>query len=425
MDDDDSPEASRNKHFHCYLLTSKDPKHPYKVYVGFTVNPQRRIRQHNGLLKHGGAYRTQRSGRPWAFAVIVHGFLTKKMALQFEWAWQNCHRSLAVRSAIGDEPARTLRRKRGVRGQLEILKVLLLQCPDLFSGSNLQLFFFDKSFQSKYANIKIQNVQPNVPEYPIHLVHACCELPSSVSRNHATTRSRKGRIQSDAIENLSESNIQNGRSPGSCMWCRRKIMESDCVSCFSCSQSMHSVCAELYFDDGHPECPSCGAVLGSYFGESDDEEDGSNHSVISCDVQTIGSKPTNFHYTHTENAVSFPTPFAVHTLPNSPIGTTQLTRHHPLVPPTVTFDNDSALDDDIQITGIGNATQPEIGICNNRPHNSSNSSFSGSMPNCAPSLSKRNPRTAKPWKYSSTQIRTTRFMISFRTDTVENTQLKS
>ena len=44
----------------CYLLT---PRHPPKkgrvTYVGFTVDPARRLRQHNGEIK-GGAMRTKR-----------------------------------------------------------------------------------------------------------------------------------------------------------------------------------------------------------------------------------------------------------------------------------------------------------------------------------------------------------------------------
>ena len=79
---------NKSSHYHCYLLRSCDPKHPYKTYIGFTVNPHNRIRQHNGILKAGGARRTKRSGRPWEFVAIVHGFPDNITALQFEWAFQ-------------------------------------------------------------------------------------------------------------------------------------------------------------------------------------------------------------------------------------------------------------------------------------------------------------------------------------------------
>lgn len=41
------PKANpRKKFFHCYLLQSQDPKHKRSTYIGFTVDPGRRIRQH-------------------------------------------------------------------------------------------------------------------------------------------------------------------------------------------------------------------------------------------------------------------------------------------------------------------------------------------------------------------------------------------
>lgn len=42
----------------CYLLESKNPKGKGRSYVGFTVNPRRRIRQHNGEIANG-AYKTK------------------------------------------------------------------------------------------------------------------------------------------------------------------------------------------------------------------------------------------------------------------------------------------------------------------------------------------------------------------------------
>jgi predicted GIY-YIG superfamily endonuclease len=45
--------------FGCYLLESKNPKSKGRTYVGFTVNPRRRIRQHNGEIVNG-AFKTKR-----------------------------------------------------------------------------------------------------------------------------------------------------------------------------------------------------------------------------------------------------------------------------------------------------------------------------------------------------------------------------
>jgi predicted GIY-YIG superfamily endonuclease len=68
--------------WHCYLLVSDDNK---QTYIGATVDPDRRVQQHNGQ-KAGGAKRTK--GRQWSRAVLVSGFPDERAALQFEWAWK-------------------------------------------------------------------------------------------------------------------------------------------------------------------------------------------------------------------------------------------------------------------------------------------------------------------------------------------------
>ena len=57
-----------------------------KHYIGATVCPQRRLRQHNGEIQ-GGAQRTTSRG-PWTFECVIKGFRTWKEALQFEWAFK-------------------------------------------------------------------------------------------------------------------------------------------------------------------------------------------------------------------------------------------------------------------------------------------------------------------------------------------------
>ncbi|KAH8393844.1 hypothetical protein KR215_002260, partial [Drosophila sulfurigaster] len=81
--------AQKGHFYGVYLLCSQSLEQRYhgKCYVGFTVNPKRRIRQHNRGCDFGGARKTSKKG-PWQMVMIVHGFPNNIAALQFEWAWQ-------------------------------------------------------------------------------------------------------------------------------------------------------------------------------------------------------------------------------------------------------------------------------------------------------------------------------------------------
>lgn len=69
----------------CYLLECNK-----KTYVGATLDPDRRFKQHNGLLS-GGAKATR--GFIWRRVCLVGVFPEERDALQFEWKWKNLTKS--------------------------------------------------------------------------------------------------------------------------------------------------------------------------------------------------------------------------------------------------------------------------------------------------------------------------------------------
>ena len=72
------------KQHYVYVLQSM--VNPKRTYVGYTVNPARRLRQHNGEIKGGAKYTT--ACRPYQMICYISGFADERSALQFEW---RCH----------------------------------------------------------------------------------------------------------------------------------------------------------------------------------------------------------------------------------------------------------------------------------------------------------------------------------------------
>jgi predicted GIY-YIG superfamily endonuclease len=143
-------------HLYCYLLQSDVPR-SLRTYIGFTVDPSRRLRQHNGEIG-SGARKTQK-GRPWRMLCFVGGFPNKIVGLQFEWQWQNPQLSRIARL----ETAHT----HGLRNAHKQLHTLcaLLQCK-LWKQLDLQIWCTDRS---TYATLTAQSCALRIQSH-IHLL---------------------------------------------------------------------------------------------------------------------------------------------------------------------------------------------------------------------------------------------------------------
>jgi structure-specific endonuclease subunit SLX1 len=74
-----------------YCLATLDP--PIQTYIGATVDADRRLKQHNGILAGGAKYTHTRPDQ-WYRVCYVKGFDDFRRALSFEWHWKHYARRL-------------------------------------------------------------------------------------------------------------------------------------------------------------------------------------------------------------------------------------------------------------------------------------------------------------------------------------------
>ncbi len=107
----EATETDDHQEWYCYLLITDDSS---ATYVGATVNPDRRLRQHNKEIKGGARATGMRvdAGHKWRRVCRVSGFPDNHAALQFEWRWKHLSRRVGLT-------------KRPLERRLEALKRLL------------------------------------------------------------------------------------------------------------------------------------------------------------------------------------------------------------------------------------------------------------------------------------------------------------
>ena len=229
----------------CYLLASQSEQHRNHAYIGFTVDPRRRLRQHNGELE-GGAKQTSRK-RPWLMVLVVHGFPCKAAGLRFEWAWQNPRESLLTREAV--QTLTGLGNQRHVKAKLHILYHMLHVAP--FCGFPLTVQFLTQSCH-KYLD--------KVPPPPPH-VNVRIEPVDGLY----IYRLAEHMVLASAVA-PDDSSLQ-----GICGVCRRSLPDINDpegpLECRDCHLQAHITCLAMRFVAAdqviptHGPCPSCGMRL--------------------------------------------------------------------------------------------------------------------------------------------------------------------
>mmetsp|Transcript_5797 Transcript_5797/g.7275 ORF Transcript_5797/g.7275 Transcript_5797/m.7275 type:complete len:279 (-) Transcript_5797:63-899(-) len=245
----------RRKKFFCYLVVSKNPRFSKATYIGFTMNPSRRIRQHNGEIVNG-AWKTSRK-RPWAFAVVIEGFPTKISALQFEWAWQNPNKHRGVKK---DLPT-NIHKKPGCGPKFQILGMLLKSTP--WSQYTLSLHFL---------NIKMRDTFLDATSYMIGMGDFCRISPlenlhdKSLDEEEESASCKENGMdeQGESGKNLVFEEQKRVDFLDSCDICQNDLVGS-IINCPLCQAEWHVEClAKLFLFDfpeqllpRHGNCPSC------------------------------------------------------------------------------------------------------------------------------------------------------------------------
>jgi predicted GIY-YIG superfamily endonuclease len=88
--------SNENNHY-CYVLYNV--QQPSRTYVGYTTNPMRRLRQHNGVIS-GGARATSGKGQ-WEFLTLITSTsFNTHTGLSFEWHLKRALRPQNARGSV-------------------------------------------------------------------------------------------------------------------------------------------------------------------------------------------------------------------------------------------------------------------------------------------------------------------------------------
>lgn len=77
--------VEKGKNHFCYILKNNCPTDINRTYNGYTVDPNKRLRQHNQEIKGGAIYTKTWGNKTWKYIALISGFPDKYNALQCEW----------------------------------------------------------------------------------------------------------------------------------------------------------------------------------------------------------------------------------------------------------------------------------------------------------------------------------------------------
>ncbi|XP_054280325.1 structure-specific endonuclease subunit slx1 [Macrosteles quadrilineatus] len=220
--------------FGVYLLYSLHEKYKGRTYIGFTVDPNRRITQHNKGSQSGGARRTNNRG-PWEMVLIVHGFPNDISALRFEWAWQHPKRSRRLRE---------LHRKKPRENQFQYCLRILLEMLRMGPWSKLPLTvrWLAEEFYQEFPVDKCPPMHMPITIGPVRskkVITSTTEVPTSSTKT--------------------------------CLICNETIPIEDLVQCVTpgCSLHSHLLCLASLFIGNNSQnllpvegyCPQCNTYV--------------------------------------------------------------------------------------------------------------------------------------------------------------------